>query len=103
LLSTLTAHDTFNFSDANFGDGHGVSVAAQPGALGTLTASVTHDTTGTGTGGVVTWDYHVAESSVHSLAAVATDTFTVTVDDGHGGTAAVAIRIALLGHDTLLI
>ena len=31
------------------------------GALGTLTASVTTDTTGTGTGGVVTWNYSVAD------------------------------------------
>jgi VCBS repeat-containing protein len=102
LLTMLTTQDTFNFSDINLSDTHTVSVAAQQGDLGTLTASVSHDTTGTGTGGIVTWDYQVSEAAVHSLASPATDIFTVTVDDGHSGLASVNLQIALLQHDVLL-
>ena len=55
-LKTLTATDHFSFADIDLTDVHTVSVAAQQGALGKLTASVSHDTTGTGTGGVITWN-----------------------------------------------
>ena len=42
---------------------HSISpaITASAGALGALTASVTTDTTGTGTGGVITWNYSVAD------------------------------------------
>jgi hypothetical protein len=47
---------------------HTVSAATPSvGALGALTASVTTDTTGTGLGGVVTWNYSVAASAVAGI------------------------------------
>ncbi|MBL0422373.1 VCBS domain-containing protein, partial [Ramlibacter sp. AW1] len=56
----LTDSGTISFSDVDLTDVHSVSaVTASSGALGTLTASVTTDTTGNGTGGVVTWNYSV--------------------------------------------
>ena len=45
------------------------------------------DTTGTGLGGVVTWNYTVAAAAVEYLAKDQTkvETFTITLDDGNGG------------------
>ena len=60
---------------------------------GTLTATVTDSAAGAGNG-TVTWTYMVENgtdgvaSAVQSLGAgeTASETFTVTIDDGHGGT-----------------
>ena len=51
--------------------------------LGTLTAVKDTDTTGTGTGGQLTWTYTVADSAVEYLAAGQTkvESFTITLDD----------------------
>ncbi len=69
-------------------DVHSLSaVTPSAGALGTLTASVSTDTTGSGVGGVVTWNYSVAASAVEYLAAGQTkvETFAFDVLDGQGG------------------
>src|ERR1700730_1291556 len=82
---TETTSGTLSFSDVDLTDHHSVTgVTASNGALGTLTASVTHDTTGPGTGGVLTWNYSVADSAVDYLAAgqTKTETFTVSLFDG---------------------
>src|SRR5258705_216476 len=49
-----------------------------------LTASVTHDSTNTGTGGVITWNYSVADGAVDYLAAGQTkvEIFTISLFDG---------------------
>ena len=54
---------------------------------GTLTAVVSDAATGAGDG-TVTWTYAVANAATQYLAVgqTATETFTVTIDDGHGGT-----------------
>ena len=54
---------------------------------GTLTAGVSDTATGAGDG-TVTWTYAVANAATQYLAVgqTATETFTVTIDDGHGGT-----------------
>src|SRR5690349_7173602 len=66
---------------------------------GKLTASVGADTTGTGTGGVVNWTYTVADDSTDFLVAgqTATETFTVTISDGHGGSVTQAITVTVIG------
>jgi VCBS repeat-containing protein len=82
---TETTSGTLSFSDVDLTDHHSVTgVTASDGALGTLTASVTHDSNGTGTGGVLTWNYSVADSAIDYLAAGQTkvETFTVSVFDG---------------------
>ena len=52
-------------------------------ALGSLTAVKDSDTTGTGTGGQLTWTYTVADSAVEYLAEGQTkvESFTITLDD----------------------
>ena len=82
---TETTSGTLSFSDVDLTDHHSVTgVTPSSGALGTLTASVTHDTTGAGTGGVLTWNYSVADSAIDHLAAGQTkvETFTVSLFDG---------------------
>jgi VCBS repeat-containing protein len=82
---TETTSGTLSFSDVDLTDHHSVTgVTPSSGALGTLTANVTYDTTGTGTGGVLTWNYSVADSAINYLAAGQTkvETFTVSLFDG---------------------
>ncbi|QWE11722.1 VCBS domain-containing protein, partial [Polynucleobacter sp. AP-Titi-500A-B4] len=52
-----------------------------------------------GTGGVITWDYKVADSKVEYLAIDETkeETFTITLDDGNGGTVDRTITITITG------
>ncbi len=67
----LTDSGTIAFSDVDLTDVHLVSATGTPigSVLGTLTAVKNTDTTGTGTGGQLTWTYSVAASAVEYLAA----------------------------------
>ena len=67
--------------------------------LGTLTAVKSSDTTGTGTGGQLTWTYTVADTAVAFLAAGQTkvETFTITLDDQHGGLITEQIAVTITG------
>ena len=67
--------------------------------LGTLTAVKNTDTTGTGTGGQLTWTYTVADSAVEFLAAGQTkvESFTITLDDQHGGVITRQIDVTITG------
>lgn len=96
----LTDTGTIAFTDVDLLDVHSVgAVTASAGALGTLTASVTTDTTGTGLGGVVSWDYSVAASAVEYLAAGETriETFTFSISDGQGGSVARTVSVTITG------
>ena len=102
--TTLTIVGEVAFSDADRSDLHGVSVAANPatpGNLGTLTAGVLTDTTGTGGGGVVGWGYTVSESDVRALAAgeTRTDSFIITLGDDHTATTTQIVALTLLGEN----
>ncbi|MCK1549543.1 VCBS domain-containing protein [Bradyrhizobium sp. 177] len=81
-----TASGMLSFSDVDLSDSHSVtSVTPSAGALGMLTASVTTDDSHTtGTGGVITWNYSVADSAIQYLAQgqTKTETFTVHLFDG---------------------
>src|SRR5205823_4745100 len=83
---TETASGTLSFSDVDLQDTHSVTgVAPSAGALGTLTASVTTDDSHTtGTGGVITWNYSVADNAIQYLAQGQTkvETFTISLSDG---------------------
>ena len=85
----LTDTGSISFTDVDLSDAHSISptIVASAGALGSLTACVTTDTTGTGLGGVITWDYSAAAAAAEYLAAGQTklETFTITLSDGHGG------------------
>ena len=96
----LTASGAIAFTDADRGDMHLASAvdATAGGALGSLTATVSSDT-GTGTGGQLTWSYAVADAAVEYLAAGETkvESFTISLDDQHGGVATRQVDVALNG------
>ncbi len=75
---------TFSFTDVDLTNTHQITaVSASEGALGTLNASVTQDTTGGATGGIA-WSYSVEDSAIQYLAAgeTKTETFTISLFDG---------------------
>lgn len=101
--STLTTNGTLNFEDVDLTDVHSVSTNAANGStVGTLTASVTTDTTGNGTGGNIAWTYELSgeeQESLKSLAEgeTAEQEFVVTVSDGKGGTDTQTVSITIEG------
>lgn len=99
--ATHTATGTVSFTDANLTDGHSVSVTpASGGYRGTLTASITDSATDDGAG-VVTWSYSVDDSVLDNLGAdqVLSQSYTLTIDDGHGGTASQIVTLTLNGSN----
>ena len=96
---SLSTAGQLAFSDADTSDTHTASVAAQAGDLGAVTASVSKDSTGSGTGGVVLWNYQVNESQLHGLTAPATDNFTLTLTDSQGCIATTSIVVTALPQD----
>jgi VCBS repeat-containing protein len=97
---SLSDTGTIAFSDVDLADIHSTgAVTPSVGALGSLTATVTADTTGTGTGGVVTWNYSVPASAVEFLAAGQTrvETFTFNVLDGQGGSVPRTVSVTITG------
>ncbi len=91
------------FSDVDLTDGHTAIVTPVGSTLGVLTTSVTKDTTGSGTGGEVKWNYQLDSQPAAYLGAGATkvDTFTVTVNDGKGGTAQQSVSVTVTGANDL--
>src|SRR6266478_1126566 len=96
----LSTTGTITFADVDKIDTHSVSAVADAGNTlgGTLTPVVTTDATG-GVAGTVTWTYTVANNATDNLAVgqTATEKFTVTVSDGHGGTASQLVTITING------
>src|SRR5207344_1145951 len=99
----LTDSGTITFTDVDLTDVHLVSATGTPigSVLGTLTVVKNSDTTGTGTGGQLTWTYTVADSAVAYLAAGQTkvESFTITLDDQHGGLITKQIDVTITGTD----
>ena len=97
----LTDSGTITFTDVDLTDVHLVSATGTPigSVLGTLTAVKNTDTTGTGTGGELTWTYTVADSAVEYLAAGQTkvESFTITLDDQNGGLITKQIDVTITG------
>jgi VCBS repeat-containing protein len=96
----LTASGSNAFSDVDLTDTHVISaIQASAGALGSLTASVVHDTTGTGSGGQINWNYSVDATKAEYLATGQTkvETFTFTLSDGHGGSVDRTVNVTLTG------
>lgn len=91
--TTLTTAGQLSFSDQDPSDTHTASVATPSGTLGTLTAAVSEDTTGTGTGGLIRWNYQVDETLLHALPGSAADTFTVTLTDSQGCLATATVVV----------
>lgn len=96
----ITDSGTIGFQDLDLTDVHSVgTVTTSAPALGTLTAGVTADTTGSGTGGVVTWTYSVPASAVEYLGAghSRVESFTFDVLDGHGGSVTRTVAVTITG------
>ena len=67
--------------------------------LGNLTVVKDSDTTGTGAGGQLTWTYAVEAAAVEYLAKDQTklESFTITLDDQHGGLITKQIDVTITG------
>src|SRR5207302_1715294 len=99
-VGNLTDTGTIAFTDVDLTDTHSISptITASAGALGALTASVSTDTVG-GLGGVIIWNYSVSAADVEYLAKdqAKVEHFTITLDDGHGGTVDRTIDVTITG------
>jgi VCBS repeat-containing protein len=95
-----TATGSFSFADVDLTDAHTISAVRVSGdaVLGALTASVTNVTTGDGTG-TVGWNFAVDNAAIDYLAKdqVVNQTFTITLNDGKGGTVTKNVAIAITG------
>ncbi len=96
-LATVSTTGTLPFIDVDSKDTHAVAVSSAKGDVGTLVANLARDSSGNTTG-VIDWTYtvtHAAASAALTAGQARTDAFTVTVGDGHGGTAAQTVSVTL--------
>jgi VCBS repeat-containing protein len=102
--ATLTTSGSIGFTDLNAADVHVISATpnAQSSPLGTLSVVKTSDTTGTGTGGLISWTYILSNEAVQAFTQGQTqvDRFTVTVDDQHGGVVTKQVDVTITGINT---
>jgi len=99
-VSNLTDSGTIGFTDVDLSDSHSISsVTPSAGALGTLISTITTDTTGTGVGGVVTWNYSVDASAIEYLAEGEhkVETFTFNILDDNGGSFECSVNVTITG------
>src|SRR6185295_8329343 len=105
---SLNAAGTVAFSDVDLSDTHSVSFAASPAnttSLGTFALGAVSEAPDAATGSVG-WTYGLNNGSAQYLAdgQVATETYTVTVNDGHGSTTTQDVVITITGtNDAVLI
>lgn len=99
----LTDSGVIEFSDVDLNDSHLVSANGTPmgATLGTLTAVLDSDTTGSGTGGQLTWNYSVNSGDVDYLAQneIKVESFTITLDDQNGGLITKQIDVTITGSN----
>jgi VCBS repeat-containing protein len=98
---TDTATGSLSFTDVDQPDTHIVSIAPHgsgSGYIGTIQALLGTDSTG-GTTGQVKWTYQVTDTALEILSGGQSkvQTYDVTVNDGHGGTATQTITVTLTG------
>ncbi len=89
------------FTDVDLTDGHGVTVAPAAGGAGfrgNLTASIANASTGDGAGEVA-WNFTVNDADLDDLeeGQQLFQTYTVTVDDGHGGSDSRDVTVTITG------
>jgi len=92
-----TATGTIDFGDVDLSDGHTVSaMPAGTGYIGTFTAILTDPSTGDGSGQVA-WGFTIANDVLRAFpeGQVLTQTYTVMIDDGAGGTVAQDVVITI--------
>ncbi|MGZ5027202.1 MAG: VCBS domain-containing protein, partial [Methylobacter sp.] len=95
----LITSGSIAFTDMDLSDVHLISAASIGSTLGSLTTVKNSDTTGTGTGGQLTWTYSVADSAVEYLGAGQTkvESFNVMIDDQHGGVVSKQVDVTIIG------
>ncbi|MBL0720272.1 VCBS domain-containing protein, partial [Piscinibacter sp. Jin2] len=96
-LSTIVSA---NFSDIDTRDVLSYSQTKTSGTLGgTLSLLSSNDSGTSGNAGSVSYTYRVANSATQFLAAgqTATETFTITANDGNGGTASQVVTVTVTG------
>ncbi len=96
----LTTNGTIAFNDVDLIDVHAATVTPDDGNTlgGTLTLGAVSESASTEPG-TVGWTYTVPDSVTDHLAEgeTATEKFTVTIDDGHGGTVDQLVTITIHG------
>ena len=96
-----TAGGEIPFTDVDLTDSHTVSTAPQAGGyLGVFNAQINAGDEATGGNtGVISWTFEVAEPAIDYLAAgeSLTQVYTVTVDDGNGGTDTQDVTVTITG------
>ncbi|PMZ87127.1 VCBS domain-containing protein [Pseudomonas sp. FW215-T2] len=98
---TTVASGSFSFGDVDLADdAHVASVSAPSGALGTLVAIVSDESTGDAAGSVG-WTYTLNNSAAQYLAEgqTKTEVFTVTLTDDFGATVTKDVTITLTGSN----
>ena len=95
---TLSATVSIDFNDVDLSDALDYSVVSS-GTLGGTLAPLSSDDSGAGAAGSVSYTYSVANSATQYLAAgqTATETFTITADDGNGGTVDQLVTVTITG------
>ena len=89
---TAQATGTVGFTDVDLTDDHLVSEVLKSTdystSMGSFSVVETTDTTGSGTGGVVSWTYDIDNAAAQQLAAgqVVTEVYTITINDQNGDT-----------------
>src|SRR5262249_2358698 len=105
-----TTSGTIAFTDADLTDVHLVSAVFKStdyagGQLGSLTAVKTTDTTGSGTGGLLTWTFTATDAALNPLAGGQTvhETYTVTLIDQNGGVVTRDVTVTITGTDDAFV
>ena len=101
LTDSNLASGTISFNDLDLSDGHTasfVAAAANTTSLGSF-ALLPVSEAANAASGTVGWTYTIDEAAAQYLAAgqTVTETYTVEVDDGHGGTASQLVTIDITG------
>ena len=100
-VGDLSESGAISFTDVDLTDVHLVSATPIGSMLGTLTVVKNSDTTGTGSGGQLTWTYTVAESAIENLVKNQTrvESFTITLVDQNGGVITRQVDITITGSN----
>lgn len=95
---TLAYTGSLAFTDPDTADVHLVTSGGGTN-IGAVSAVKTGDTTGSGTGGVITWTYSVAAAAVEYLAdgELLQEMFDITVDDQQGGQVVRQVAVLISG------
>ncbi|MET3334912.1 VCBS domain-containing protein [Bradyrhizobium ottawaense] len=101
LSDSQSAAGTISFNDADLGDTHSASFAAASSnttSLGAFSLDSVNETANAANGSVQ-WHYNLNNAAAQYLAAgqTITESFVVTINDGHGSTATQTVTVTITG------